>query len=246
MQFALLLLVLSRATEFVDLKQTEIAADVVLVLCFGGWGNVPLEQARDLIPVIEGIQEYLDSNGLKSVVVCYRRAPAEFPAPPSLGVQLAVITEMLGFHKTRAHRFARELETLAARNPRVKWLLIGLSNGGDFVDKTMEVTSPAILNRVMAIEIGVPFWRGVCNDAQILRLDNEGEDPLTNGELELVFFSVFKGLLNFLSEGFRGEWRGFERVWHIPAHDYSWSRVEPAVRAFLDRQLIRQARSVHR
>ncbi|MGQ9708058.1 MAG: hypothetical protein ACUVUR_04205 [bacterium] len=245
LHFALLLSVLNHEIEFGELKRNRIDADVVIVPCFGGWGNVPLEQAQDLTPILGAIQAYLDSNGLRSVVAPYRRAPADFPSAPSFGVQLAVITEMLGFHKTRAYRFAVELETLIARSPRVKWLLIGISNGADFVDKTMEVISLPAFNRVVAIEIGVPFWRHVCNYDNILYLDNGGTDPLVTGELEIVFFSVFKGLLNFLSRGFNGDRCSFERIWHIPSHDYSWTNIMPAVIAFFDQQLFRRTRSAH-
>lgn len=229
---------MGQEVEFSELKGNRIPADVVIIPCFGGWGNVPLQQAQDLKPIIEGIQAYLDSNGIKPIVSPHRRAPAHFPSPPSLNIQLAMITEMLGIHKTRARRFAADLETLCAKNPQVKWLLIGLSNGADFVDKTMELISPTTSARVFAIEIAVPFWRGVCNYENILRFDNNGKDPLPNGELEEVFFAALKAGINFLSSAVNGEWRGWERAWHIPAHDYHWENIGPAVRAFLQKHLV--------
>lgn len=145
---------------------------------------------------------------------------------------------MFGFHHTASRQFARKMESLAASNPEVHFILVGISNGAAFVDQTMQFISPAIGNQVIAIEVGVPFWRGVYKSENILRFDNKGDDPLTRGELEILIASAVKGAFNLFREFTAGRRKRWTQVWGIPEHGYSWKRIGPAVRAFLNRHII--------
>lgn len=217
----------------------------MIVPNFGGWGNVPLNKAKDLEPLIVGLQRYFDSCGLRTIIAPYRRAPAVFPEAPEFNVQLAVITEMLGFHRTRAHRLASMIETLAIHNPEVKFLLIGLSNGAAFVDDAMELLSSRFEGQVAAVAIGAPFWQDIFIGDDILHLDNEGNDPLTQGRLEELFGVSLSGLVQMFNRLMNGRVSRFEEAWHIPNHDYHWEKIRPMVIDFINRQLLADRQTIH-
>ncbi|MEO0009197.1 MAG: hypothetical protein ABIK51_01590 [candidate division WOR-3 bacterium] len=213
----------------------SIDADVVLVVHFGGWGNVPLILASEFVPLVSGVERYFQIHGFRTLIASYHRAPADFPDAPDLGVQLAVVTEMFGFHKTRARRFAVLLETLAEKNPDVYFILLGQSNGAIFVDDAIKLLSSRFDRRVAGIVVGMPFWKHASGCENILYLDNDGDDALTTGEVGEIFGTVLQRFYQRMAAAFGFRIREYERIWYLPGHDYEWQRVEPAVTAFLDR-----------
>ncbi len=221
--------------DFSRLHADSIDADVVLVVHFGGWGNVPLMLASEFLPLVLGVERYFQMRGYRTLVASYRRAPADFPGAPDLGVQLAVVTEMLGLHRSRVRRFAVLLETLAVKNPDVYFILLGQSNGAIFVDDAINLLSSRFDQRVAGIVAGMPFWKDFSGCENILYLDNEGNDELTKGEVGEIFGQVLLRLYQRMAAvlGFRIP--GYKRIWYLPGHDYEWERVEPEVTAFLDR-----------
>ncbi len=222
----------------------RIKVNVVIVANLGGWGNVALEKSDDILPTIQAVQAYFETCGLSSKVVIYRRAPAKPPATtPKSDVEWRILTEMFGFHHTGSRQFAKKMESLATNNPEVQFILIGISNGATFIDQTMQFISPAIANQVIAIEVGVPFWRGIYNSENILRFDNEGADPLTRGEMDILVATLVKGAFNLFRKFLAGRSARWNQVWQIPEHGYSWERIGPTVRAFLNRHLIQQNQS---
>ncbi len=225
------------------------AVDVALIVNCGGWGNVPLERSRDIFPTVKGIVDYLDSCGLKTGVVIYQRAPAPQPDArrPGLQVQVSALTEMLGFHRSRARQLAEAIENVARNHPGLKFIILGLSNGATFTNQTMELIAPAIQHRVFSIEMGMPFWRAVLVTENNLILTNEGADPLWNGEVEELFASLLRGLKDFICWQVAGKGGVFEEAWHIPGHDYRWERIKPVVSDFLRRRVVpmRGANSRH-
>ncbi len=231
--------------DFTTLGCSPIDADIVIVPNFGGWGNVPLSQARDLEPIITGVQQYLDSCGWRTIVAPYRRAPAVFPQVPECRVQLGVITEMLGLHHTRARRFVNVLEAVARQNPKVKFLLIGLSNGATFVDKTVELMSSRFDRQVAAVAIGIPFWSSICMSDNIIHLDNGGGDPLTQGQVEELVGATVAGLFLQFTDLISGRKTRFEDVWQIPDHFYRWEEMRLAVVNFINHWLVHDEPAFH-
>ncbi|MCX7732820.1 MAG: hypothetical protein N2248_06625 [candidate division WOR-3 bacterium] len=229
--------------DFSRLHADSIDADVVLVLHFGGWGNVPLALAGEFVPLVSGVERYFQIHGFRTLVASYRRAPADFPDAPDLGVQLAVVTEMFGFHKTRVRRFAVLLETLAVKNPDVHFILLGQSNGAIFVDEAIKLLSSRFANRVAGIVAGMPFWKNASGCENILYLDNEGNDELTKGEVGEIFGTVLQRLYQRMAAVLGLRIGRYERIWYLPSHDYDWQQVEPAVTAFLDRLQLKKSKA---
>lgn len=212
------------------------------MLHFGGWGNVPLVLASEFAPLVMGVERYFQSHGFRTLVTSYRRAPADFPNAPDLGAQLAVITEMFGLHKTRVRRFAMLLETLARKNPDVYFILLGQSNGAIFVDEAIKLLGSRFGNRVVGIVAGMPFWKNVSGCENILYLDNEGEDQLTEGDVGEIFGTVLQRLYQRVAAAF-GLSISNDRVWYLPGHNYEWKQVEPKVTAFLDRLQFKKSKT---
>ncbi len=230
--------------DFSDLKNKKIESDVAIVVNFGGWGNVPMHLAADLKPTVDGIRYYLESRGLRTMVLIYRRARPDVRDQISFESQVAVITELLGLHQTRARRFAAEVETVAAANLQTKFILIGLSNGGGFVDNTMALLSPKLRKQIVGVTIGVPFWRGVCEDSSILHIaNNSGTDPLASGEVEELLASLITGFFNLVWQRIKGKELRFQEVWHIQGHNYEWQSIKPVVSEFLDWRLFNNNRN---
>jgi hypothetical protein len=227
------------------LNQGPINADIVIVPNFGGWGNVPLNQAIDLEPVISGVQQYLESLGLQTIVAPYRRVPAIFPEEPDFDIKLAVITEMLGLHHTRARHFARILETLALENSNTKFLLLGLSNGAGFIDNTMEYIAPVVEDRVAAVAIGIPFWHSRYVNDNIIHLDNGGNDPVTQGKVEDLFGEALRTIFLKFYNLVNGRAPKWEEGWRISGHEYKWEEIRPVVIHFINHRLLKYDSSLH-
>ncbi len=215
------------------MKRTS-AAEVVIVVNSGGWGNIPIERCPEVLPIVKGIADYLDSCGWRVVVVPFSRAPVDSPATtPSPITQLITVAEMFSIHHSRARALVREIESLVQRNPDLRFVLLGISNGAVFVDQATGLLSPLADSRVVAIEIGPPSWHGRYKAENILQLDNEGQDPLTQGKFEEVFASLLGGFMKFAFNLFTGNPTRFEEIWHIPGHDYPWEAIRHKVCLFL-------------
>jgi len=207
---------------------------VLVVVNLGGWGRVPVEAARDLSPALAGMHRWLRARGKQTAQVVCRRGDVGPHA------DLSILTEMAGFHHTRARELALALCRLRRARPGLRILMVGLSNGATFTDQVMDQFAPGDDHRIFAVEIAPPFWRSTLCRPNVLRLDNEGLDPLPAGELGvLVGASVF-GLFQYALARVRGRVLRFEEVFHVPGHDYSWPVLAADVTAFLDRQLLAQ------
>lgn len=212
---------------------------MIIVPHFGGWGNVPLARADDFRPIISGIECYLQARGLRTIVAPYRRVPVPFPESPRLDIQLGILTEMFGLHRTRARQFAVLLETIAFQNPDVRFILVGQSNGAIIVDEVMGLLPYQLMHRVFAVVAGFPFWRSASGRENVLYLNNDGHDHLVEGDLGEIIGVVLERFYQRLGRVIGLQSGDIDRVWYIPGHDYRWEVVAPAVTSFLDRQLIR-------
>lgn len=204
---------------------------MLVIVNLGGWGRVPVEAARDISPVLQEIQQRLRVRGLKTAQTVFRRGET------GLFGDLSVLSEAVGFHHTWARRLALDLCQLRQARPGLSILLVGLSNGATFVDQVMDQLEPGDDYRIHAIEIAPPFWRSTVDRTNVLRLDNDGLDPLPAGELGILFGASLAGVFRYGLERLRGRVPRFEEVFHVPGHDYYWPSVEAGISAFLDRQL---------
>lgn len=205
--------------------------DVLIIVNLGGWGRVPVEAARDLFPVLCEIHSNLQARGLRTERVVFRRGET------GLRADLSVLGEAFGFHHVWARKLAYDLCRLREARPQLSFLLVGLSNGATFVDQVMDQFEPGDDYRIHAIEIAPPFWRTTLDRRNMLRLDNDGLDPLPAGELGILLGAAVAGLWRYGVERASGRASQFEEVFHVPGHDYSWSVIADEVIAFLDRQL---------
>ena len=205
--------------------------DVIIIFNSGGWGNTPLEEAEDFTPIIEGIQKTLKDLGYNSIVIPYKRTKDNF-----LG-KISGIKGTVWAFRNQAESLSQEIEEFLKKNPSKKIIIAGLSNGAAFVDDTMGEISDNIKNQVLAVEVGVPFWKKTLNSDNVLYLNNEGKDPLVRGEMKTLFSTIFKAPFRWLLAKISGKNLAFSQAFYIPGHEYSWVKVKPAVVTFLENKL---------
>jgi len=193
----------------------------------GGWGNVPIEQADDILPTIEGIREHLRTRGISSVLVPFYRARGGFFG------KLLTLSELFALHHSDANRLSREMDQFLSRHPRQRVIMVGLSNGGAFADEVMQRLPDTARNRVCAIEIGPPFLSPSDADESVLRLSNHDQDPVVTGDYWILIRvrgeGLFRGIYTWLTGREHRKAGAF-----VAEHEYSWPDVRHEVVSFLD------------
>jgi len=202
--------------------------DVIIIFNPGGFGNVPLEKAKDFAPIIERIQEILNEQGYNSIVIPYKRTKNDF-----LG-KIGGIKESFRSFQDQSEKLAIEINNFLEKNPDKKIIMAGLSNGAAFVNETMKKISINLKNNIFAIEIGTPFWEKPLVSENVLFLDNNGKDPLSKGEIKTLFFTFLKAPIRLISSRFLGKNLSFSQAFYIPGHDYKWNTVGPKISTFLE------------
>ncbi len=218
--------------EFSELDRLTLRSQVVIMAHIGGWGNVRVEDAHDILPTIEGIREHLRTRGISSILVPFYRARGGFFG------KLRTITEMFELHHSDENRLPGEIDRFLSRHPRQRIVMVGLSNGAAFADEVMQRLSDSAQGRVCAIELGAPFLNPVNAGEAVLRLDNHGDDPVATGEYWTLMRVRVGGMLG----------RAFDRLTDrertkpgafVAEHEYSWPAVRQEVVSFLDGWLSR-------
>jgi len=206
-------------------------SDVIIIFNSGGWGNTPLEEAQDFTPIIDGIQETLEEWEYNTLVIPYNRTKDGF-----LG-KVTGTKDLLNSFNFSSVILAEHVEFITDKFPDKKIIIAGLSNGGAFVDETMEKISKK--PGVFAIEIGIPFWHETFESDSILRLNNKGEDSLVEGQMRTLIFSLVKAPFKCILAKMNGEDLAFAQAIQAPGHNYSWdsSEVGPKIVTFLRERL---------
>jgi len=191
--------------------------DVIIIFNSGGWGNTPLGKAQDFAPIIDGIQRTLSERGYNSVVIPFDRTKNTF-----LG-KMSGTKDFLNSFDFSSEILAKDLEFLTENLPDKKIILAGLSAGGAFTNKTMEKIPDKTKNSVYAIAAGMPFWSEPCPSENILFLDNNGKDALSEGELKSLVPSLIKAPFRWILSKINGQNFTFSQAFHASGHDYYWS-----------------------
>lgn len=207
--------------------------DVIIIFNSGGWGDTSLAEAQDFAPIVAEIQKTLDGWGYNSVVISYNRTK------DTLSGELAGTKDFLNSFNDSSENLAKDLESLAENLPDKKIIMTGLSNGGAFVERTMEKISGETKKSVYAITVGIPFWQPTAKSDNILQLNNNGGDALATGKAGSLMFSLLKTPLGWIASKIKGQNIPFPLAFRAPGHEYIWSSPEvgPQIVSFLEDKL---------
>ncbi|MDI6591523.1 MAG: hypothetical protein QME61_01075 [Patescibacteria group bacterium] len=220
--------------QFQQLLNSASQEDVIIIFNSGGWGNTPLEEAKDFAPIIEGIQNTLNEWGYNSLVIPYARTK------DNLFGKITGARDFLNSFKSSSEILAKKVEFLAKKFPDKKIILAGLSTGGAFVNKTIEKISIKTRDSVYGIVAGIPFWYRDSQSENILKLDNNGRDSLAVGNLKSLTFSLIKAPLRWILAKFDSQNLKFSQTGQIAVgHFYSWDSPEvgPQIVNFLEEKI---------
>jgi hypothetical protein len=213
--------------EFVELAEAPLRSQVIILAYLGGWGNVHVEDAHDILPTIAEIRVYLHTRGISSILVPFYRAQGGFFG------KLRTITEIFELHHSDVSRLPGEIDRFLSRHPQQRVIMVGLSTGAAFADEVMQRLSPTAQGRVCAIEFGAPFLDPSDAGESVLRLDNHGDDPVATGEywtlMRVRVEGAFRGARDWLTGRDRAKPGAF-----VSEHEYSWPAVRKEVVSFLD------------
>lgn len=205
--------------------------NVIIVFNSGGFGTVKPERAWDFQPLINGIQATLQDLGYSVGVVPYYRTE------DSLLGKAAYTKEMIFNFPKESTYLATELEKFVELNPQKTVILAGLSNGATFVEATMEKID-CCNDKIFSVEFGSPFWSKKQSRNNILYLNNDGKDSLSNGNVLALSWSIIKAPFIMSYTKIVGDPISFPEAMSVPGHQYYWAEVKPQVSEFFNRNLV--------
>ncbi|MBN2465894.1 hypothetical protein JXD38_09780 [candidate division WOR-3 bacterium] len=214
--------------DFRELARMPLKCDVVIVVCTGGWGRVPLEYSDDIAPTVFAMRDSALSWGLSTLVVPYLRVSRGVPEN-----RLLQMAEMLALHHRGSREFANVIAGLLGRYPEMNVVLVGLSNGATFVGQAMRLLAPEAQSRVSVLEFGPPWWNEYTDTPNTLLFDNEGGDAVAACRIDLEVASLFTGIVRSLWTQLANRPVPFSRAVYNPTHDYGWPVVGSTVVPFL-------------
>lgn len=208
-------------------------SDLIIILNPGGWGDASLEEAKDLLPIVEGIKDSLTEWGHNVVVIPYNRAK------DGILNKFSAAKDFFQGYNASSEKFAEDLNSVAKSFPGKKIILAGLSNGAAFINETYEKVSQDVKDSLYAISIGAPFWSREVEDKNVLQLDNNGKDALSRGEIGSLLLATIKAPFSWLISKFKGEDLSLAHAFRAEGHNYSWSSPETkdSIVAFLENNI---------
>ena len=218
-------------SQFQEFLNSASQNEVIIIFNSGGWGNTSLEKAQDFAPIIDGIQKALRERNLNSIVISYNRTKDSFSG------KVTALKEMSRSYQNQAEILVGNVNYFLKQNPGKKIIMTGLSNGGALVDEAMEKIPQDFKNNVFAIEAGVPFWKKTFNSENILRLNNEGKDSLSKGEIKVLLSTLFKAPFKWIFAKISGKNLIFSQAIQAPGHEYEWELIAPEVTSFLESKI---------
>jgi hypothetical protein len=214
--------------DFRELSRLPLKCDVVIVVCTGGWGRVPLERSDDVMPTVLAMRDSLATWGLSALVVPYLRISGGVPENRVL--QLA---EMFGLHHKSSREFANVISGLLGCYSGTSVVLVGLSSGATFVGQAMSLLEPEMQSRVSVLQFGPPWWNEERDIPNTLFFDNEGTDPVATCKIDVEVASLFTGIVRSLWTKLSDRPVPFSRAVHNPGHDYGWPVTSSTIVPFL-------------
>ncbi len=205
-------------------------SNILIIYNPGGWGNTPLKEAEDFAPIIEGIQQILDKKGYNHTVLEYYRIEN------NLFGKIIGLRDFLSSFQFSSKILANKIKSLESEllESNTYVILAGLSNGAAFIDKTIRQIPKKY--KIYSIEVGLPFWFDKFESKNILRIDNNGTDPLTKRRLDELIPNLIKSLFKFTFSR-NGQRPSFAQALHVSGHDYSWNEINSKIESFLEDKL---------
>lgn len=205
--------------QFQESLNSASLNNVIVIFNSGGWGNTPPKEAKDLTPIVEGIEKTLSNFGYNSTVIPYERTKNSF-----LG-KITSTKELTASFPKQSKELAQQLNYFLENNSGTKIVMVGLSNGAAFTDSTISNIPENIKEKVYAIEVGIPFWQKKFASENILRLDKPS-DPLSEGKIRTLLFSFLKAPFKIFLAKVSGFNLSFSQAVQFPGHGYSWDSPE--------------------
>jgi hypothetical protein len=212
-----------------ELVEAGDISDVVIVFNPGGWGVVTLDKALDFNQIIGNIKTLVEEKGYSVSVVPYYRTRDD------IWGKLGSLKEAMLNFPSSSTVFSRKIEVFLKENPNDKIIMAGLSNGAVFVDSTMAKIKEN-KDRVIAIELGEPFWGSNTIGENILSLKKE-KDVLSNGDTLSLLENLFKTPINWAYSNITGNHITLSQAMHISGHDYLWIEIGPSISNFISQRL---------
>ena len=103
--------------------------DVIIIFNSGGWGYTSLKEAKDLAPIVKGVEETLNNWKYSTIVVPYNRTK------DSLVGEITGLKELLNSFKNSSKDLANGIESIVNNFPDKNIIVVGLSNGAAFVNE---------------------------------------------------------------------------------------------------------------
>lgn len=213
-----------------NLKEASRENDLIIIFNSGGFGFVNPERAWDFKPLIEGIKKGAEDLGYKVAVVPYYRTEDSL-----LGKAAYLKEAMFNFSKESKY-LANQLKEFSLFNQDKKIIIAGLSNGAAFTETTIKRIN-CCENNIFAVEFGSPFWADKKNQANILYLNNNGNDTLSQGNIPALVWSLIKAPFIMSYAKIIGNPISFPEAMNVPGHQYEWKEVGPDILAFMSDNL---------
>ncbi len=204
--------------EYRKLKEAAEKNDAVLVFNAGGFGNAPLSEAKDFMPILEGIRQTLQKAGFSTAIVPYFRTFSGFWG------RTAGTREQLNVFKRTRYIQIRDLKSIAEEYPHKKFILVGFSVGGGLSAITLE--NLAAVPNIYGITVGCPGWFKTYSSEKSLVLNNSNQDPLCAGDVKTIAVHVFRSPFIWIGSRLKGEKLSMALSLQFPHHEYTWDSVE--------------------
>jgi len=206
------------------LKAGEVD-DVIIVFNPGGWGVVSLDKAVDFNQIINNTESLVEKRNYKVSVVPYYRTRDD------LWGKIGSIKELMLNFPSSSRVFSNKIEEFLKENPNDKIIMAGLSNGAIFVDSAM-IRLRDYKDRVIAIEVGSPFWSKNVAEDNVLSLKKD-QDILSKGNIIPLLEKLASAPFYWAWSNLTGHQISFTEALHVSGHDYLWTEIEPSVSDFI-------------
>jgi hypothetical protein len=198
-------------------KIRNLKSDVLIFFTPGGWGDISPEGETYAKTLLEGVQKTLKSWQYKIVLINYPRAKSGI-----LG-KVKSLKESLLFFPSESRKLADLIKNITNNFKNIKIILIGYSFGGAFLNEVMKKITEN--KQTYCIQAGTPFFCKKLLLKNILYLDNNGEDPLANGNIKKLSFIGIIGILKLILL-FKLIRLKITECFHLKGHEYFWENSE--------------------